>query len=116
MCTPLLRGTRVECPLFGSPRAFREVRVVAPASNHMPMQMRDEVAELCVVDLVRREKFTHRFFERFEKPPQIEALGLTEFGHFGNMLHTHDPDEAREFVRRCVDRVKKTIFPDGFFK
>ena len=26
------------------------------------------------------------------------------------------PDEAREFVRRCVDRVKKTIFPDGFFK
>ncbi len=86
---------------FGPDRPGK-MRVVAIARDHVPVQVRDGVAQARQVDLVRRKDFAQRGFSREYRVHQSGALGGGQIGHFAYVSRQDHPAEAG--IGRVVDQ------------
>jgi hypothetical protein len=69
------------------------MRIVGKARNHMPVQVRDHVAEAGEIDLVRPQQLAQGLFDAEHHGHAVGAVGGGEVAHF---LHVRIPDHAAE--------------------
>lgn len=75
------------------PDRIREMPVIAPARNDMPMHMRHHIAERGEIDFVWCEHIDQCLFDRIDRAHQHITLGRRQLGHFGLVGM---PDDARK--------------------
>jgi hypothetical protein len=71
------------------------MRVVAEARDHMPVQVRHDIAERGEVDLVGRHHFTQRGFAGEHHLHQCLPLGDRQVGHFPDVGIEDDAQKTR---------------------
>lgn len=69
--------------------------IVAVARDHMPVQMRDGIAQAREVHLARGKKLAQRRLGGEHRIHQPGSLGRCEIGHFLHVPLQHDPAKAR---------------------
>ncbi len=76
------------------PDRLREVPVIPPARNHVPVQMRRHVAEAREIDLVRLVKGANRLLDAKQHVHQPYPFLFAEISHFAHMAVEDDAAEA----------------------
>lgn len=90
------RDGRGRPTLTFAPDGRREMAVVAPARDHVPMQMRDEIAQARQIDLVRGKAGAQHCFDGGDDAHQARLLWLAQIGEFAHVRVPDDPAVTRE--------------------
>lgn len=106
---------RVRLRLLPGPDWRRKKRVVGVSRNHMPVQMRDKIAETGKVDLFGRVKPAQRRLRGENQGHQMLPFSACKITHFAYMRAPDHPAEAwiiNPLLTSDADHTAKLVFPE----
>lgn len=91
--------------------------VIRPARDHMPVQVRSDVAEAGEIHLVREYGGAHDRFDGADDIEQVASVGRRQVGHFADMRmpnHSAEAGEGRARSAADADDAAAIIPPKNF--